>query len=375
MKQNRSSIAHCAMFAAGLALLLSSASVALAQTSVKVGIFGGTGPFANLGEGFNQGAKPVFDEFNRKNPSLKIERVSVNVGSYDPTMGLNSIKKAVTVDDVLTMLGAGSPILLAARPFLEENKTVLFSTAESTALVKDNNYLQQIVPLLSDEVNAAADYYCSKKSIKTIAVLALNGAFGDTAVQTIEKRFPECGIKVVSVQRYPVPTASFKPQLAAIKQTEPDAIYLATIGTAENTNVVVQARQLGIKSQLIGYLASPEGTLFEVDAGEGFVYTGFAVNEALPPSVAAANNKIGPLVLYGYNFAAVVSQAIEAAHAANMPLTRESLRTVLLKKKKFETASGLFCFQEDGHTQMPLALWQVHDKKPVQLQVIPSKGC
>ncbi len=65
-------------------------------------------------------------------------------------------------------------------------------------------------------------------------------------MQTIQARFPKCGVEVVSVQRYPVPTASFKPQLAAIKQANPDAIYLATIGTSENTNVVVQARQLGI---------------------------------------------------------------------------------------------------------------------------------
>lgn len=365
----------CVGLVAGALALLAAGGSAHAQKVVKVGIFGGTGPFANLGEGFNLGAAPVFDEFNRKNTALKIERVPVNVGSYDPTTGLNSVKKAVTVDDVLTMLGAGSPILLAVRPFLEENKTVLFSTAESTALIKDGNYLQQIVPILSDEVNVAADYYCAQKSIKTIAVLALNGAFGDTAVQTVEQRFPQCGIKVVSVQRYPVPTTSFKPQLAAIKQAEPDAIYLATVGTAENTSVVVQARQLGITSQLIGYLASPEGALFEVEAGEGFVYTGFAVNAGMPAQVAAANDKIGPLVLYGYNFATVVTQSIEAANAAGTPLSRESLREMLLKKKKFETASGTFCFQENGHTQLPLAVWQVRNKKPVQLQVVPSKGC
>src|SRR5690606_1420871 len=126
---------------------------AQAQETVKIGIFGGTGPFASLGEGFNVGASPVVEAFNKKNTGVKLERVSVNVGSYDPTMGLNSIKKSIEVDNVLTMLGAGSPILLAARPFLEESKTVIFSTAEATALVKENNYLQQIVPLLGDEVN------------------------------------------------------------------------------------------------------------------------------------------------------------------------------------------------------------------------------
>lgn len=358
--------------AAALALAVLLQSPAQAQETVRIGIFGGTGPFANLGEGFNVGASPVIEAFNKGNAQVRLERVSVNVGSYDPTMGLNSIKKSIEVDNVLTMLGAGSPILLAARPFLEESKTVIFSTAEATALVKENNYLQQIVPLLSDEVNAAADYYCAKQSLKTIAVLAVNGAFGDTAVNTVQERFTQCGVKVVSVQRYPVPTASFRPQLAAIKQTEPDAIYLATIGTSENTSVVVQARQLGIKSQLIGYLASPEGALFDVDAGDGFVYTGFAVGDGLPPEVAAANNRIGPLVLYGYNFATVVTKVIEAAQASGARLTRESFRDTLLKIRKFETASGAFCFQEDGHTRLPLAVWEVRDKKPVQLQLVPS---
>lgn len=358
--------------AATLALAMLAQSPAQAQETVKIGIFGGTGPFASLGEGFNVGASPVVEAFNKKNTGVKLERVSVNVGSYDPTMGLNSIKKSIEVDNVLTMLGAGSPILLAARPFLEESKTVIFSTAEATALVKENNYLQQIVPLLGDEVNAIADYYCAKKSLKTIAVLAVNGAFGDTAVNTVQDRFTQCGVKVVSVQRYPVPTASFRPQLAAIKQAEPDAIYLGTIGMSENTAVVVQARQLGIKSQLIGYLASPEGALFDVDAGEGFVYTGFAVGDGLPAEIAAANTRIGPLVLYGYNFATVVTKVIEAAQASGAKITRETFRDTLLKIRKFETASGAFCFQEDGHTRLPLAVWEVRNKKPVQLQLVPS---
>ncbi len=363
------------LFACAAAAACLLAGPALAQQTIKIGIFGGTGPFANLGEGFNAGAAPVFDDFNKRSKDLKIERVSVNVGSYDPTTGLNSIKKAVDVDNVLTMFGAGSPILLAARPYIEENKVVLFSAAESTPLIKDNNWLQQIVPLFADEVNATADYFCAKKSLKTIAILAVNGSYGDTAVQAIEDRFPKCGVKVVSVQRYPVPTASFKPQLAAIKQANPDAIYLATIGTSENTNVVVQARQLGIASQLIGYLSSPEGALFELDASEGFVYTGFPVTDKMPPAVAAANDKIGPLVLYGYNFATVMTQVIEAAEASKTPLTRESVRSVLLKKRVFETASGQFCFQEDGHTRMPLAVWEIKNKKPVQIATVPFKGC
>ncbi|MDF3072463.1 MAG: amino acid/amide transporter substrate-binding protein family [Alphaproteobacteria bacterium] len=372
MKFSNAIFARSGGVAAALVLAAFLQVPAQAQETIKVGIFGGTGPFANLGEGFAVGAAPVIEAFNKKNSGVKIERVSVNVGSYDPTMGLNSIKKSIEVDNVLTMLGAGSPILLAARPFLEESKTVIFSTAEATALVKENNYLQQIVPLLGDEVNAAADYYCAKKSIKTIAVLAVNGAFGDTAVNTVEDRFTKCGIKVVSVQRYPVPTASFRPQLAAIKQAEPDAIYLGTIGTSENTAVVVQARQLGIKSQLIGYLASPEGALFDVDAGEGFVYTGFAIGDGLPAEIAAANTKIGPLVLYGYNFATVVTKVIEAAQASGAKITRETFRDTLLKVRKFETASGSFCFQEDGHTRLPLAVWEVKNKKPVQLQLVPS---
>lgn len=364
-----------ALLAAGAAIAGSGTADAQSATELKVGMFGGTGPFANLGEGFNTGAAPVFDAFNAANPDLKIDRVSINVGSYDPTTGLNSIKKAVEVDEVVTMLGAGSPILLAARPYLEQEQVVLFSTAESTALVTDENWLQQIVPLLSDEVNALADYYCDTRPIKSIAVLAINGAFGDTAVNTVQERLPDCGIEVVSVQRYSLPTASFRPQLAAIKQAAPDAIYLATIGTAENTSVVVQARQIGIDAQLVGYLASPEGALFEVDAGEGFLYTGFAVTGSLPPEIAAANDKIGPLVLYGYNFATVVADVVKTLHDAGKEITGAAIRSTLLEKKRFETASGTFCFQTDGHTQMPLAVWQIKNGKPVQLRVVPSRNC
>ena len=351
------------------------ATSATAQETIKIGIFGGTGPFSNLGEGFHSGIGPALNGFNSSRSDFKIEAVTVNVGSYDPTTGFNSIRKAIEVDNVVTMLGAGSSILIAARPYLEENKRVIFSTAESAALITDTNYLQQIVPLLSDEVNVVADYFCEAKSIKTIAVLALSGAFGDTAVDTINERFPACGVEVVSVQRYSVPTTSFRPQLAAIKQAKPDAVYLATIGSSENTSVVVQARQIGIESKLVGYLASPEGALFDVDAGEGFLYTGFAVTGDVPEEVAKANSTIGPLVLYGYNFGTVATSVIDSLIKSGSQVTGIAIRDKLLKMKRFETASGEFCFQANGHTQMPLAVWEVRDGKPTQLQVVPSKAC
>ena len=347
----------------------------IAQESIKIGLFGGTGPFSNLGEGFQTGIKPALDSFNSSHSDFNIETVTVNVGSYDPTIGFNSIRKAIEVDNVVTMLGAGSSILIAARSYLEANQRVIFPAAESAALIVDNNYLQQIVPLLSDEVNAAADYFCETKSIKTIAVLALSGAFGDTAVDTVNERFSACGVEVVSVQRYSVPTTSFRPQLAAIKRSKPDAVYLATIGSSENTSVVVQARQIGIDSKLIGYLASPEGALFDVDAGEGFVYTGFAVTEDLPEDVAKGYRAIGPLVLYGYNFGKVATSVIESLINSGDEVTGTAIRTRLLELKRFETASGEFCFQENGHTQMPLAIWEVRDGKSAQLQVIPSRDC
>jgi ABC-type branched-subunit amino acid transport system substrate-binding protein len=368
---------------AGLAMLslamlgaacLAGSIAAQAQSPLKVGISVGTGPVAALGEGAMWGANYVFDKYNAAHPDRKIEIVPVNIGAFEPATGLNSIRKAVLVDHVIALNLTGSPVILAARQFLEEHKVVTFSNGGSQAILKPDNWVQQTSPFWSDEVAVSADYICGKYPNKTMAVLALNGAAGDTAVQSIQQAFPKCGIKIVSVQRYSVPISSLKPQLSAVKLENPDIIFLAAGGPQENTSIVAQARQLGLTSILVGFMGSPEGALYQSASGEGFLYTSFAQKD-LPADIKAKTASLGVPVLFGYHFATIFVEAIEGMEKAKMAITHENLRQYLLATQKFDTPSGPFCFESDGHTRISLTMWEVRKGTPVQIKDVPVSSC
>jgi ABC-type branched-subunit amino acid transport system substrate-binding protein len=362
-----------------LAATLISGSAVAQDGPIRLGVFTATGPgAASMAEGTNVGAQYVFDEHNKKPDALKIEKVDVNIGAFDPATGLSSIRKAVLVDNILSFITAGSPLVLAARSFVEEQKVVTFSIAGSEAVIKDDNYVQQVMPFWSDEIAAMGEYLCSAdshiKDLKRVAVIAVGGAGGDGAVKAVEKWKDLCGIETVTVQRYSIPTTNFRPQLSALARVPADAVYIASLGGPENTAVVTQARQLGIELPLITPLAGPEKSLVENDAGEGLLFTSYVLAD-LPQPMAEAYEKLGSAVLFGFYYATVATQVLDDMKARNIPIEREAFRTALLEKRSFDIAGSTFCFNADGHTRIPMGIWQIHDKKKVQIKGASANGC
>lgn len=367
------------LVAAGLGLMLGTAALAQSAQTVNLGVFTATGPgAASIAEGTGVGAQYVFDEYNKRDPKFQIKRIDINIGAFDPATGMNSFRKAITVDNVLAFVAAGSPLVMAARPLIEQNKVVLFSIAGSDGVIKENNYVQQVMPFWADEAAAMGRYLCKNgvpgKQIKRIGILAVGGAGGESAVNAVKKWASLCPVEIIDVQRYSIPTSNFKPQLTALAQAKPDAIYIASLGGAENTTIVSQARQLGIESILISPLAGPESALFDVDGSDGFLYTSYSL-KGLPPAMDAAYKKLGAAALFGYYYAVVATQVIDDLRKANLPVDRDHFRDALLKRRVFVIAGSPVCFEPDGHTKIPLAIWRIKDKAPEQLASVPDPDC
>lgn len=365
--------ASALVVAAGIA-----ASQAGAQT-INVGVVTATGAgAAPVAEALGVGAQYGFDEFNKKSTKAKLKRVDVNIGANEPATAMNSYRMAISRDDVLTIVGQGSGVLGAVRPILESSKVVGFSIGGADSLIKDNNYLQQVSPFWGDEINALGAYLCSPRGrpqkMARVGILAVGGAAGDSAIAAITKWKALCGIELVGTQRYSIPTTNFKPQLSALAQSRPDAIYVASLGGPENTAIVVQARQLNIKSVMMGPVSGPDLSLFEIDGGEGYIYSGFP-RSGLPAEMDAAYTRLGAVAIMGYYYGAVTGQVVGQLQDAGKPITRENFREALLKQRRFVVGGGALCFEPNGHTRMPMSIWQIRGKKPVELGPVPDEAC
>ena len=71
-----------------------------------------------------------------------------------------------------------------------------------------------------------------RRKLSTFAVLALASAYGDGFLKAMETSAAAKGLKIVGAERYNVTDQSVTAQVAKLMALNPDAIYVASFGTA-----------------------------------------------------------------------------------------------------------------------------------------------
>jgi branched-chain amino acid transport system substrate-binding protein len=110
---------------------------------------------------------------------------------------------------------------------------------------------------------------------KKIALLTSDNDFGRTLAEGFNEyiaKFAKGKAEVVIALTYPMSEKDFKPYLSKIKEVNPDVIF-ASGYYFQTGPVLKQARELGMKSQIIGEEGADSPKTVEIagDAAEGFV--------------------------------------------------------------------------------------------------------
>jgi branched-chain amino acid transport system substrate-binding protein len=110
---------------------------------------------------------------------------------------------------------------------------------------------------------------------KTISILHVDNDFGTTLTENFKKEAEKLGAKVVSVDSFSFGEKEFTPVLTKIKQLNPDVIYMPAYA-AEGSQIVMQARELGMDTQFLGTEGIDSTVQFlgvAKDAAEGVIIT------------------------------------------------------------------------------------------------------
>jgi hypothetical protein len=116
-------------------------------------------------------------------------------------------------------------------------------------------------------------------------VLALASAYGDGFLKAMETSAAAKGLKIVGVERYNVTDQSVTAQVAKLMALNPDAIYVASFGTAAAVPQIELASR-GYKGRIyqLGGVANPEFLRVAGKAAEGMFIT-------VPPLLVAEQLK------------------------------------------------------------------------------------
>src|SRR4029078_2365116 len=243
--------------------ILLLAAPALAQDPIRIGVTQPlTGAFAASGNYVAQGAKIAEDVINASGGVLgrKIQLV-IEDNKSNPTEAVATAEKLISKDKVPVMMGAWSSTLtLAVMPKLMEYEVpMLVETSSSGKITTSGNpFIFRISP--TSEMEARAFIPMVKTfGIKKADFLATNNDFGLGASQAFSKMLHAQGVQVGVVETMDPKATDFSAQLAKIKASGGDSLFVTT-AVEQATLILKQAKEQQGKAHIIttGGSVSPD---------------------------------------------------------------------------------------------------------------------
>jgi len=330
---------------------LALAATAAAQEPIKIGVTQPlTGAFAASGNYVADGARIAAEEINRGGGVLgRPIALIVEDNKSNPTEAVATAEKLIVKDKVPVMMGAWSSTLtLAIMPKLEEYKVpMLVETSSSGKItVSGNPYVFRISPTSQMEAKAFAPLF-SKLGIKKADFLSTNNDFGLGAAKEFSEAAKENGVAVGVMETMDPKATDFSAQLAAIKASGGDTLFVTT-AVEQITLLLKQAKDQRLPHRIIttGGSNSPDQLITQAgEAANGsfhlVFFTPWFPEAVKNPEVAkrfialwtAKKYEVGGLTegFRGWDGVHVIAAAIDAAGKAEPEAIREALWSVKVK--------------------------------------------
>jgi branched-chain amino acid transport system substrate-binding protein len=219
-----------------------------AQETIKIGaVFAVTGPAAFLGEPEANTANMVAEEINARGgiDGKKVELI-IEDTQGDNTKAVNAVKKLITKDKVLAIIGPSrSGTTMAVIPLAEKYEVPLISCAAAEDIVvpvkkwvfktpqKDSDAVKSIYTLLR------------RHGVEKVGIITGLTGFGKAGRDQLIKYAPEFGLEIVADETYGARDTDMTPQLKKIGDSGAKALVNWSIVPAQ-TMVMKNARQLGM---------------------------------------------------------------------------------------------------------------------------------
>lgn len=280
-----------------------------------------------------------FDDQNDPNEAVNVANNIVSSGKYSAVIG-----------------SFGTASVMAAAPIFEAAQLINYSPSASHAeLTSAGEYVFQNYITQAYESEAYADFLYNELGIKTIAIMYIDNDYGNNVEKLFKEKFEELGGEVVYSESFiPGQTNDFSPMLTAIKEKKPDAYYPIAF-YEDSTNIVQQANNLGLESQLI--LASNALTQATIDLGGENVEGAYLMNAYSPDidnerfkkvysEYEELTDKPGDLyVMLAYD---VTDQIATAINEVSSLEDKEAIKNTLLNMKDYDGLAGEYSMSETG---------------------------
>jgi branched-chain amino acid transport system substrate-binding protein len=369
----------------GLCMFAVIATVATAQADLTIGVnVSSTGPAASLG----MAEKNAVTLGPAVIAGQKVRYV-VYDDTTDTTAAVQNVKRLISEEKADFLIGpTTSPAGLAVVTTAAEGKTAMIQLAPSPAPIAAGDEKRKWIfygPPTADIYAAALMKHMAKKGVKTVSVIAVDDAYGESCVAAYKKLAEQKGIKTLTVEKYKRTDTSVIGQVLHALQGNPDAVYIAASGTpGALPHIALIERGYKGKIYQSGGSASAEFLRVGGKALEGSYMLGLPLlaAEQLPDDypakrealefVKAYEAKYGPRSMFAaqvWNAFKILEATVPKALKSGKPGTekfRIALRDAIENTKGLKGAGMVLSYSPSDHTginQLGMCMLKVENNK------------
>ncbi|MDQ3087505.1 MAG: ABC transporter substrate-binding protein [Acidobacteriota bacterium] len=224
--------------------------------TIKVGVYGDlTGQTSSFGQSTINGIRLAVDEINAAGGvnGKKITLISED-DQGRPEQAKTVMSKLINQDKVQAVLGeVASSNSLAAAPVAQEAKIPMITPSSTNPKVTEvGDYISRVCFIDPFQGSVMAKFAANTLNAKTAAIIGdVQSDYSKGLTEFFTKEFTKLGGRVVAEQKYAQTDPDFKAQLTAIRNTNPDVIYIPGY-YGQVAIIAKQARELGMNMPLLG---------------------------------------------------------------------------------------------------------------------------
>jgi branched-chain amino acid transport system substrate-binding protein len=312
-----------------------------------------TGPSAAYGIRARDGAAMAVEEINAaggvtdgKSGKFMLEIAAEDMAN-DPKQAVTIFRQFASDNSVVASIGPTNSVgFVPLVPIAGQVKLPLVGDGSGAPIKEWNPWAFRVNPIAATAVPVLLKKVVEKLQIKRLAVLydqTQDGQVGDAMV--CKNMAKELGYELVAFEAFRAGDQDFSPQLATIRNTKPDTIYVAG-ATGDGVRATSQIKEMGFKQPLItgyGSFADPvywDGTKGQIKGDYTWLGQDLSSPTAQLKQFLDRYNKKFPqeatsFSTYGYDAVHTLAEAVKQAGGPD----REKVQAALAKVQ-FKTPLG-----------------------------------
>ena len=322
-----------------------------------------TGQFSKIGTDVLNGVMLYIDEYNLKHPDSKIS-LDVEDGKAEAKFAATGFAKLTNNDIVGCIVVGDNQAYPTARMAVKKHvPTIVCSTGTSAFLVENginSPWIIKYSSAVSQEASELAVYAKMHLKLEYIALLTMEGGFGEDSGQAFESSFTRVGGKIVAREVFAIDATDIRPQIDKICDKKPQAVYISGYG-ASYFRTINQYREKDVKNSILttDCISTPVAKASIKDF-RNIYYSGFVLPQSKrfydfeASYMARYNEKPTRDSLYGYDSVALICSAINAG------IPKDKIAQFIMSANNHNLLAGDVKFLSNGDVTFPIKIIKVN---------------